>query len=149
MLRRLLTVCLVLFSWAAYPVFGQVDSPKATIIDSNSAITRSVPSGKASIKILAEGKNAFIGQLSLAPGAKVPLHRDPTEEYLYIVAGGGLLSIDGQTTKITAGMTVYMPANALVTFQNGDKMLIALQVFAGPESAKKYEKWPLNTDKKK
>ena len=147
MLFRLVGVLLIC---PAFPVFSQDarNVPKASIISLDKAITRSVPSGKASIKVLAEGQKAFVGQLSLAAGAKVPLHRDPTEEYLYIVSGEGLISIDGQTTKLVSGMTVYMPANALVTFQNGDKPLVALQIFAGPASAKKYEKWALLSPKK-
>jgi quercetin dioxygenase-like cupin family protein len=150
MLFRLVGVCLIFLTYPAFPVFSQNagNVPKATIVSLDNAVTRSVPSGKASIKILAEGQKAFVGQLSLAAGAKVPLHRDPTEEYLYIVSGQGLISIDGQTTKVVSGMTVYMPANALVTFQNGDKPLVALQVFAGPASAKKYEKWALLSPKK-
>ena len=115
---------------------------QATVVTLDAAPTRAVPSGKASIKTLALGKNAFIGQLWLAPGGKVPLHRDATEEYIYIVSGQGQITIDGTTSKVGPGTTVYMPANAEVTFQNGDQPLVAIQVFAGPASAKKYEKWP-------
>ena len=74
----------------------------------------------------------------------MPLHRDPTEEYIYIVSGSGQMTIDGKTTPVGPGTMVYMPAHAEVTYANGPNTLIALQVFAGPSSAKKYEKWPLS-----
>jgi quercetin dioxygenase-like cupin family protein len=120
----------------------------ATIIQVQSAITRQVPSGKAKIQVLATGKNAFVGRLWMAAGGAVPLHRDPTEEYIYIVSGGGMMTIDGKTTQVGPGTMVYMPANAEVTYKNGDQPLVALQVFAGPESAAKYDRWQLVTPAK-
>jgi hypothetical protein len=39
------------------------------------------------------------------------------------------------------GDAVYMPADATVSFENGGAPMRALQVFAGPEPAKKYQKW--------
>ena len=36
-----------------------------------------------------------------------------------------------------------------VSFKNGDQKLIALQIFAGPKSARKYDKWQRVTPKKK
>ena len=98
--------------------------------------------GKAQIKELATGKNAFVGRLWLAAHAKVPKHRDPTEEYLYIISGSGVLSIDGVEREIGTGMAIFMPAGSEVSFVNGAKPLVALQVFAGTESAQKYATWP-------
>ena len=49
--------------------------------------------------------------------------------------------MDGKTYEITAGTTIYMPANATVSFQNGDQPLVAIQVFAGPGPAAKYDTW--------
>ena len=115
----------------------------STIIEKANATVRVAPSGKARIKILAKGKNSFIGELWLAANAKVPLHRDSTEEYLHIVSGSGKMTIDGKTTEVSAGTTIFMPANAEVRFQNGPQPLRCLQVFSGPESAKKYLKWPI------
>ncbi|MEE2757407.1 MAG: cupin domain-containing protein [Myxococcota bacterium] len=128
-------------------------SPKAngakyTITSSDNLETRGLTNGKAKIQRLAQGKNAFIGRLWLAPSARVPLHKDPTEEYLVIVSGAGEMTIDGQTIQVSAGMTIYMPAGAEVSFVNGPDPLVAIQVFSGPEAAAKYGKWPvLNSDR--
>ncbi len=105
------------------------------------AEVRTAASGKASIRFLALGENAFIGRLELAPGAKVPQHRDATEEYLHILEGSGVITIDGQAYDVGPGATVYMPANAEVSYQNGPATLVAIQVFAGPAPAKKYDAW--------
>jgi hypothetical protein len=34
-----------------------------------------------------------------------------------------------------------MPPGALVSFENGPETLVAIQVFAGPEPAAKYDAW--------
>lgn len=115
--------------------------PTATVIHLQDAERRSPPSGKAAITLLAKGHNAFLGRLEMAAGGKVPLHRDGTEEYIHILEGNGVITIDGQHHDVAPGTTVYMPANAEVTYQNGKDPLVAIQVFAGPAPAQKYDAW--------
>lgn len=95
----------------------------------------------ADVWLLARGDNAFLGKLEMAPGAQVPEHRDPTEEYIHILEGGGVFTIDGQAHEVGAGTTIYMPADARVSFVNGAAKLVAIQVFAGPGPAAKYDAW--------
>ena len=114
---------------------------KGEIINTKSVEKRQVGQGKALIELMKTGKSAFIGRLTLAAHAKVPQHRDPTEEYLLIEQGQGLITIDGQVSKVKQGDLIYMPAHAEVSFTNGAQKLIALQIFAGPKSAAKYNKW--------
>lgn len=99
------------------------------------------PNGAARITHLAQGKNAYVGKLTLAPGFTVPKHADPTEEYLHILQGGGTITIDGKAQPVKAGDTIYMAAGATVSFVNGPQPLIAIQVFAGPAPAQKYANW--------
>ena len=99
------------------------------------------PSGKASITLLARGENAFLGKLEMDGGGKVPEHRDATEEYLYVVEGSGTLTMDDKDYDIGPGTTIYMPAGAKVSYANGKEQLVAIQVFAGPEPAAKYDGW--------
>ncbi len=107
------------------------------------AAERRHPPGKPEVHvtILARGEEAFVARLEMPAGGKVPLHRDPTEEYIHVLEGGGTITVDGTPHQISAGDTVYMPANAEVTFAGGDTPLVALQVFAGPEPAAKYGAW--------
>ena len=113
----------------------------ASVVTMERAEHRQVGGGKAEIWLLAQGKNAFFGRLDMAPNGKVPTHRDATEEIIHVLHGGGTISIDGKVHQIKAGTTVYMPANAEVSFSNGPEQLVALQVFAGPGPAAKYNKW--------
>jgi len=97
--------------------------------------------GAGEIFLLARGEQAFLGKLVMAPGGEVPEHRDPTEEYIHILEGGGTFTIDDEVFTVGAGSTIYMPANAKVSFKNGESRLVAIQVFAGPGPAAKYDAW--------
>lgn len=113
----------------------------ATVVPLAEAPRAIAPNGKASIAHLARGQNAYLGMLAMDPEAAVPTHRDPSEEFIHVLEGGGVMTIDGQTFQVTAGTTIYMPANAEVSFQNGPTPMRAIQVFAGPEPASKYDAW--------
>ncbi|MEX1361869.1 MAG: cupin domain-containing protein, partial [Nannocystaceae bacterium] len=102
---------------------------------------RDAPNGTARVTILARGVNAFIARLQMDPGATVPEHRDATEEYIHVLEGSGTIVIDEHEYALAPGSTVYMPADAKVSFRNGDEPLVGLQVFAGPEPAAKYDAW--------
>lgn len=93
------------------------------------------------VTILARGEQAFLARLEMPAGGSVPLHRDATEEYIHVLEGGGTITVDGVDHEVGPGDTVYMAANAEVTFQGADAPLVALQVFAGPEPAAKYGRW--------
>lgn len=99
------------------------------------------PNGKAHVTVLARGLAAFVARLEMDPGAAVPEHRDATEEYIHVLEGSGTITIDDASYPLAKGDTVYMPADAKVSFQNGDAPLVGLQVFAGPEPAAKYDAW--------
>lgn len=123
---------------------GQLHAQKkafAKVAKGSALCTRSAPSGKAWVTPYVEGQNAWLGRLDLAAGAKVPTHRDPTEEYIHVLSGHGTMTIDGTRTQVGPGDTIYMPAGAEVSFENGRENLSALQVFAAPTPAAKYDTW--------
>lgn len=111
------------------------------VVELTSAETRISPTQQARVTILARGENAFLAKLEMDAKAKIPLHRDSTEEYVHILEGSGKMTIDGKPYDIAPGTTIYMPPNCEVSFDNGDAKLIGIQVFAGPEPAKKYDAW--------
>ncbi len=133
---------------AAAPA-SQPASNAATVVSLADAPTRQVGGGKAVIRFLARGKNAFLGKLEMAASGKVPEHRDATEEYIHVISGGGTIWIEDKPHTLAAGSTVYMPANAKVRYENGAQRLVALQVFAGPQPASKYNKWQPVANKSK
>jgi len=105
------------------------------------APVRSSPTGSATVRHLARGNNAYLGKLEIKAGAAIPEHQDATEEYIHVLSGSGTMIIEGESHAIAAGTTVFMPARATVSFQNGDQTMVAIQVFAGPEPAAKYDTW--------
>ncbi len=113
----------------------------ATVVTDADARVGVAPSGKAKITHLALGQNAFLGKLEMEGGGKVPVHRDATEEYIYILEGNGVMTIDGKQYEVGPNTAIYMPANAEVSFEGGGEKLVALQVFAGPQPAAKYDAW--------
>ena len=103
---------------------------------------QTIKRGNAKAATLVQGNNAYIGIIELDAGAKVPLHRDATEEYLYVLNGNGTITINGESFVIATGTTVYMPSHAEVSFTNGEATKTRfIQIFAGPEPASKYEDW--------
>lgn len=102
---------------------------------------RLAPNDTATVTVLAHGSEAFVAKLDMQPGAKVPTHRDATEEFIHVLEGAGSLTMDGTTYSVGAGTTIFMPANAQVSFENGDAPFVGIQVFAGPEPAAKYDAW--------
>jgi quercetin dioxygenase-like cupin family protein len=116
---------------------------KATITARSSAPTRVSPNKTGTVAMVARGNNAFMAVLELAAKAEIPEHRDSTEEYIYVLSGSGVMTIDGVEHDLGPEQAVYMPANASVRFRNGSEKMVALQVFSGPEPAKKYDAWSL------
>lgn len=116
-------------------------SAGATVVALADAETRQAPPGTAHVRVLAHGQHAWLGRLDMAAGAKVPEHADPTEEFIHVLAGKGVITIDGQSKSIGPGSTVYMPAGAKVSYVNGDEPMLAVQVFADPSPAAKYGAW--------
>ena len=115
--------------------------PPPSIVALDAAPVRVSPNGKARITLLARGEQAFVGRLEIEPGAVLPEHRDPTEEYVHVLAGTGVVTIDGKQTAVGPGMTIFMPAGAAVSYRNGPEKAVVLQVFADPAPADRYAKW--------
>jgi quercetin dioxygenase-like cupin family protein len=117
-------------------------APGPAVVKPADVESRWSPSGEVRVDILARGENAFVARLTIDPGASLPEHRDPTEEYIHVIEGTGSLVIDGWRYDVGPGDTVFMPADATVSYENGGESMVAIQVFAGPESAEKYDSWP-------
>lgn len=115
--------------------------PPPPITSLATAVKRVAPNGSATVSILAQGEEAFLAKLEMQAGAAVPEHRDATEEYIHILEGSGVVTIEGTPHPVNAGSTIFMPPDARVSFQNGDAPMVALQVFAGPGPAAKYDGW--------
>ena len=115
--------------------------PSVTLLEK--ADVRVSPSGSAAVSILARGEEAFVARLEMKPGAVVPEHRDATEEYIHVLEGTGTVTVAGTDYRVRPGSTIFMRPGEPVSFRNGHAPMVALQVFAGPEPAAKYDSWEL------
>lgn len=116
------------------------------VVSSADAPVRVAPSGKARVRTLTPvdpSAPAFLGLLELDADARVPLHRDESAEYIYVLEGGGAITIDGREYPLRPGDAALMPAGAEVSFAGGGAPTKALQVFAPGTSGGKYGGWPV------
>lgn len=123
------------------PPLARCGEPRPAVVAHRDEQPRRRHERGAQVIELLRGENAFVGELRLPGGARIPPHRDPTEEYLVVLEGQGIVTIDGTAHPIGPGSVVYMPARAKVSFVNGAGTLVAYQVFAGPAPADKYADW--------
>ena len=123
------------------------DPSSAGVVSLADAPKSEHPKGAATVSFLVSpkhngSKSVFVSHLFMKPGTKIPEHRDATEEVVYILKGTGEITIEGQTFKVGPGDCIYMPANVLVSFKNGNTgPMEAIQVFAPPGPEKKYDTW--------
>jgi len=147
-LRATLAIVVLALSGCASTRTAPATSSRAlapAVVTASAMPARRSPSGTAIATELARGDHAYLALMRLEPGAKIPAHQDESEEYLYVLEGGGEITIDGSTWTIAAGMAVFMPSRATVSYTNGTTASVVVQVFADPRSAAKYEAWPTVT----
>ncbi len=70
----------------------------------------------------------------IPPGQAIPAHRHPhSDEIIFIHGGTGLASLAGRHATVTAGATIYMPRNTVVSVQNtGTGPLSIVAIFSQP-----------------
>src|SRR5688572_20061190 len=67
-------------------------SSRSHVTPIEAAEVRISPNKTGKVTILSRGKNAFFAKLEMEPGAKIPLHRDATEEYVHVLEGRGKMT---------------------------------------------------------
>jgi mannose-6-phosphate isomerase-like protein (cupin superfamily) len=117
-------------------------SPEPIVRSRQAIAHRVAPNQQTSVQWLASGEHAYLGRITLSPNAEVPLHQHDSEEYLYILSGGGVMTIDGQQHVLEPDMVVFVPGRTPHSFVNGPEITEAVQVFASPEGAQRFLSWP-------
>ena len=121
---------------------GQAKKPPAAngqlVIKSTSDVKGlSILGGKATARILLEPQDTGSQALALdvlewAPGAEAPRHQHPgAAEVLYVVAGGGTLTVGSESYPFTAEDAIHIPADQPHSgkFTGPDKT-VAIQLYA-------------------
>ena len=125
--------------------------PITPLVSQAQTPTHLLGKGMAEVQVLLDRSkglsSAAISILSASGGWSVPEHRHPeADEVLYILEGGGELTLEGEKIQVAAGHAVFIPRNALHAFVCGAQGVKALQVYApgGPEQ--RFLKAPVKPD---
>jgi mannose-6-phosphate isomerase-like protein (cupin superfamily) len=110
-----------------------------------------LPGGKSHVRILLEeattgSKNAYLGVIEADPGAEVARHaHQGSAEILYVVAGGGELTVGSEAVPFAADQVLYIPENQphAAKYTGPDKtVMVQIYAPAGPEQRFKAAKKP-------
>ncbi len=101
--------------------------------------TYEIAKGKATVTMLSEG-GSYMGIITGKPGLKVPphVHKD-SAELLYVLEGGGWMTIAGKRSKVVPGMAIQVPPNTEHSFEipadfkGGDFKAVQVYAKSGPE----------------
>jgi quercetin dioxygenase-like cupin family protein len=56
------------------------------------------------------GYEIGVDLIEMQPGAAFPMHVHPGDHILFVVSGRGIVHVDGTDHQVTAGETIYIPA---------------------------------------
>lgn len=123
------------------------------VFDVDEAETFVSPSGSTRVDLMlnetsAPGTPAAMSVLTMQPGAAVPEHlHDGAAEILYVMHGGGTVTIGGVEQTLAVGSVVYIPADTLHSYVNdtGTHTKV-VQVYVGPGSEARFRDWPPLSD---
>ena len=91
-------------------------------------------------------KSLTTSLVEMAPGGTQKPHHHETEQCYTILQGRGTMAVDGEEAPVTAGDTIFIPANHTHSLHNpGPETLTYLSAGSpvfGAENEKKL--WPLN-----
>ena len=69
-----------------------------------------------------QGKEGIVVSSEIAPGAAIGKHYHPGHEFVYLLAGSGILEAEGKPPlTVKAGDTFYLPPKQVHDFKNNSK----------------------------
>ncbi len=122
-------------------VIAEVTGPVASVVHAGRIAPRIADEGQTRVVPITRGEKAYLGEFSLAPGVELKPRAREAEEYLYILTGSGVLTVDERSYLVGPRMGIYLPAGSQVGWINGPDRLVAVQFFAGPSPGPDYLEW--------
>jgi quercetin dioxygenase-like cupin family protein len=116
----------------------------AAVHTAAAAATHALAGGKGRVRLVVDDvAAAYAGWIELVPGAAVSEHTHGKEaELLYVLAGGGEMTVDGQTYPVEPGMAVHVPAGATHGFRVTSTMPVEAVQFYAPAGPQQRFKGP-------
>jgi quercetin dioxygenase-like cupin family protein len=117
---------------------------KGRIYTAAAATTYQLAAKKGSVRMMVDGApEAYAGWIELAAGAAVAEHVHQNEaEIIYVLAGAGEMTIDGQKYPVEPGMAVHVPPGAIHGFRVTSTMPVEAVQFYTPSGPEKRFKTP-------
>ena len=86
---------------------------------------------------------AALSILTIGPGANVPEHvHDGSAELLFILEGGGTMTVAGVAQAVSTGSAIYIPAATPHSYTNDAvEMTRAVQVYVGAGPEARFRNW--------
>lgn len=125
----------------AVPVVAEVDMPPGAVVHGDRAMAKIGDDGATTVTPLVEGRWAYLGEMALGAGTTVETHTQDKEEYLYVLHGTAVLTIDGEQFFVGPRRGVYLPVGAEVRWVAGSDGLVAVQMLAGRAAGDQYDDW--------
>lgn len=125
-------------------VIAEVTGPVASVVHAGRIAPRIADEGQTRVVPITRGEKAYLGEFSLAAGVELKPRAREAEEYLYILTGSGVLTVDERSYLVGPRMGIYLPAGSEVGWINGPERLVAVQFFAGPGPSADYERWQID-----
>jgi quercetin dioxygenase-like cupin family protein len=103
---------------------------EASAIDLTEAIVYA-PEGIRS-KILLEDDNCRYTLMALSAGMYLAEHRSPRNATVHVIAGKGVLTLDGKDIALAPGVFIFMPATACHAIQAQENLAFLLTLSEQP-----------------
>jgi len=150
-MRSLFLSSLLALTLTAPGAWAQENTGK--VISAEQAETFVAPNGMSQIGLLLNSETApdtpaAVSVLALQPEAAVPEHaHEGAAEILYVLEGGGSVTIGGETTSLSPGAVVYLPADVLHSYSNDSgETTRVVQIYVGPGSEARFRSWTPQTE---
>ncbi len=78
------------------------------------------------------GEKLMLSRVEIAPGAVIPDHQHPHEQFGHVMDGGATFTIGGETRLLRAGDYYAIPGGVLHSVTGGERGATCMDIFAPP-----------------
>ena len=146
-MRRQTVTCLVLGALlTAVPALSQ-EATSGGVFTPDASNTFRSPNEDALIHLLinqetSPGTPAAMSLLTALPGLQIPEHvHEDSDEFLYIMSGGGEMVLGEETLEVSEGSAIRIPAGVPHSFTAGQSATVAVQMYVGPGPENRFRGW--------
>ena len=98
-------------------------------------------------KMTANSENMSITLVEMEPGGIQHIHNHEPEQMYFIIEGFGIMTVDNEENKVTAGDCIFFPSNTKHGLKNTGKKVLKYLSACSPSFTQKQceELWPMES----